>query len=108
MKAAIKILTILIIGSFVFGCASLPKSNKQAVIRLANNALLKGGFRLEYYEPPTAFFARGIGNQWVVKYDIKPPLSADYSFLIFVDDKTGMVDLSGNEAPDYSHIPPER
>ena len=104
MKTVIKIFAVLIIGSFVFGCASLPKSNKQAVIHFANDALLKTGFRLEYYEPPRVIFARGLGNQWVVIYDIKAPWWRGYSFSIFVDDKTGTVDLSHNEPPDYSQL----
>jgi len=74
------------------------------VIRLADDALLKAGFRLEYYEPRTVYFARGIGNQWMVRCDIKAPWSPDYSFLIFIDDKTGTVDLSHNEPPDYSRL----
>jgi len=104
MRAAIKIFAAVIVSSFVFGCASLPHSSEQAVIRLANEDLLKAGFRLEYYEPPRVIFAQGLGNQWAVTYDIKAPWSPDYSFSIFVDDKTGTVDLSHNEPPDYSQL----
>jgi hypothetical protein len=81
------------------------------VICIANEAVQKAGFRLEYYESPQAYFFKGIGNKWGIGYYTKEtvpegllPLPPIYSFWIFVDDRTGDVDIADNEPPDYSRF----
>jgi len=101
----------------VFGCASLPKSSKRDVIRRANAAVQKAGFHLEDFQPPKIHYATGL-HEWLVMYDTKallvfsggrlvPPAKPDqpYEFLIFVDDRTGEVDLANNEPSNIPSLP---
>ena len=112
MRTHVKIcLAIACSCLLVFGCASLPKTSQQTVIRIANEAVRKAGFQLEYYNAPKAHCFEGIGNKWGVSYDTKKtvpegllPLPPIYSFIIFIDDRTGNVDMINNEPPDYSQF----
>ena len=106
------ILVVSVFCSLAFGCASLPKSSKQDVIRQANAAVQKAGFHLEDFQPPKVHYATGL-HEWMVMYDTKallvisvgrlvPPTKPDqpYEFLIFVDDRTGEVDMENNQPSD--------
>jgi hypothetical protein len=112
MRATIKIFTAVVISSFIFGCASIPHSDKQTVTRLANAAFQKAGFQLSEFQPPQVHYATGL-HEWLVTYDTKAllliapdrlvsPTKPDmpYGILIFVDDCTGEVDMAHNQPSD--------